>query len=152
MWRRWHKYFLILKYFPVWRGAPVSVRACAQRGPGGAPAAARLELLPHPWPGGHPPPGSAENIWSQAKNISSLATLTISVTGYMAWHHRGRAIIFYFRVQVSISQGRAIFIQKRCLMSSNWPVIIFLPSKITDQYNNMFRICRKSYYLKTLTF
>ena len=30
---------------------------------------------------------SAENIWSQAKNISSLATLTISVTGYLAWHH-----------------------------------------------------------------
>ena len=45
----------------VGRGAPVRVRAGAQRGPGRVAAAAPLELLPHPRPGHHPSPGEEKN-------------------------------------------------------------------------------------------
>ena len=51
----------------VGRGAPVRVRAGAQRGPGRVAAPAPLELLPHPRPGHHPSPGKKK----QTKNRPS---------------------------------------------------------------------------------
>ena len=52
---------IIWQQSAVWRGAPVCVRACAQRGQGGAPAPAPLELLSHPRPGHHPSPGQLKH-------------------------------------------------------------------------------------------
>ena len=55
----------------VGRGAPVRVRAGAQRGPGRVAAAAPLELLPHPRPGHHPSPGKKTNNKKTEKNRPS---------------------------------------------------------------------------------
>ena len=61
----------------VGRGAPVRVRAGAQRGPGRVAAAAPLELLPHPRPGHHPSPGEEKNKTKKTTKPPSLSRLII---------------------------------------------------------------------------
>ena len=68
----------------VGRGAPVRVRAGAQRGPGRVAAAAPLELLPHPRPGHHPSPGKTNNKQTKTKTDQAASPLQVDNLSYLS--------------------------------------------------------------------